>query len=71
MNFAVSACHRGKIQEIKKIKKYFYCDKEVKKLWKMNVMVMSIGVGALEWSLEGLERRFEEFQIKRRIKTVN
>ena len=47
MDFAISVEHRGKTKENEKIDKYINLTRELKKLWNMKVMGISIVVGAL------------------------
>ena len=56
VNFAVAADHRVKLKESKKKNKYLELFKELKKLWNMKVMVISIVIGALSTVIKGLAK---------------
>ena len=57
MNFVIPVDHRLKIKESKKIDKYLDLARELKVLQNMNVMMISVVVGAFGTVPNGLEKR--------------
>ena len=70
MNFVVTANHRVKIKDNKKIDKYLNLARELKKLWKMRVTMIPTVIGVLATVLKGLERGLEELGIEERAETI-
>ena len=56
MDFIIPVDHRIKIRESKKIDKYSYFARELKKLWNIRVTVIPIVVGALRMVPKSLEK---------------
>ena len=71
VEFAVPVDHRVKIKESKNIDKYSDLARELKKLWNMKVMVISVVIGVFGMVSNGLEERLEEWGIGGRIKTIH
>ena len=65
MNFVAPAPQRMKIIKSEKRDKILDRDREVKKLWYMNVTVIPIVIGALGTISKGLVRRLEKLEIGR------
>ena len=63
-------CQWGETKESKKTNKYLDLAWELWKLWNIKVIVIPVVVGALGTVLNGLERRLEESEIRRKIKTI-
>ena len=71
MDFAILADHTVKIKESKMMVKYLDIDRELKKQWKMRlVMVIAVAISTLEMILKGLKKRLEEEEIRKKIKTI-
>ena len=70
VKFAVPVDHRLKIKKCEKRDKYLHLAREQRKLWNMRVTAISIIIGALRTVLKGLERGLENFEIWRRIETI-
>ena len=70
MNFAVPADHSAKIKESEKLNKYLDFVRKQKMLRNMKVMEISNTVGALGTVPKGLEKRYWELGIRRRMKTI-
>ena len=71
MDLAVPADHRVKIKESEKIDKYLDLARELKKLWNMRVMMISIVVDALEMVLKVYEKKKKTGVIKNQRKNRN
>ena len=54
LDFAIQANHRIKLKESKKRNKYQDLARELKKLWNLKVMMISIATGALSMVTNGL-----------------
>ena len=70
VDFAVSADHRMKIKQNKKINKYLGRNRELKKQWNMKVTVVLIAFGALWTTSKNLEEKLEEVEIRGRVGTT-
>ena len=68
VNFAVSADHRIKLKECEKWDKYLDLARELKKLWKMKVMIVPIVIGAFGTITKGLLKGLEE--VGGRVETI-
>ena len=64
MDFAVPADHRVKLKEYDKRDKYLILARELKKLWNMKVMIISIVIGALGTVTKGLVQGMEDLEIR-------
>ena len=64
MYFAVAEEHKVKTKESEKINKYLDLARELKKLWNIKVVVISILVDLLGMVLKDFERILEELEIK-------
>ena len=63
MDFAVPPNQRAKLKESQK-NKYLNLDRELKKLWKMKVTVISIVIGAHGTVTKGLVKGLEDMEIR-------
>ena len=70
VNFAVPADHRIKLKECEKKDKYLDLARELKKLWNMQVTIISIVIGAFETVTKGLLKRLEDLEVGRRVETI-
>ena len=70
VDFAVSADHRIKLKECEKKDKYLDLARELKKLWNMKVSIVPIVIGAFGTVTEGLLKTLEEFEVSRRVETI-
>ena len=70
MDFAVPADHGVKMKENKKRDKYLDLTGELKKLWNMRIMVISVVIAALGTFPKGLLRRLEELERTENIQTT-
>ena len=68
--WTVPADHRVKLKENEKMDKYLDLARELKKLWNMRVKVIPKVVGALGTIPKGLEKRFENLEIRGKIDTI-
>ena len=69
-NFAVPTDSRVKIKDNEKMDKYLDLVRQShQKMWIMMVTVIPLVVGALGTIPKGLEKRLEEFEIRKRIET--
>ena len=63
VDFAVPADHRIKLKECEKKDKYLDLARELKKLWDMQVGIISIVIGAFIIVTEGLVKRLEDLEV--------
>ena len=70
MDFATTADHRVKLKESEKIDKHLDLARELKKLWKMKVTVITIVIGVLGIVTKGLVQGHEELDISGRVETI-
>ena len=70
MNFAVPTDHRIKLKECEKKVKYLDLDRELKKLWNMNVIIIAIVIGAFGTVTEGLLKGLEDLEVGGREETI-
>ena len=70
VDFAVPANHKVKLKESEKKNKYLDLARELKKLWNMKVIFISIIIGALGTVNEWLLKRLEDLEIRERVKTI-
>ena len=70
VDLAVPADHRVKMKDREKKDKYLDLARELKKLWNMNVTVISIVIGALGTITKRLVKGLEELEISGRVETI-
>ena len=72
MDFVVLADHRVKLKESEKKDKYPDLSRELKKtkLWTMKEKIIPIVIGALITATRGLIQGLEDFEIRRRVETI-
>ena len=63
VDFAVPADHRIKLKECEKKDKYLDLARELKKLWKMQVTIMPIAIGAFGTVTKGLLKGLEDLEV--------
>ena len=69
-DFAVSADHKVKIKESKKIDKNLHFAKKLNNLWNNRMTVILTEVSAFGKVPKSFEKRLEELEIKRSIETI-
>ena len=70
VDFALSADLRVKLKEREQRDKYLDLARELKKLWNMKVMIISIVVGILGIVTKGLVKGLEDLEIRRWVETT-
>ena len=70
VDFAIPADHRINLKKSEKKDKYFDLPRELKKLWKMKVMIVPIVIGALGTITEGLLKGLEVLELGGRVETT-
>ena len=70
VDFAVPADHRVKLKECEKKDKYIDLARELKKLWNMQVTIISIVIGAFGTVTEILLKGLEDFEVGGRVDTI-
>ena len=70
LDFAIQGDHRVKLKESKRKHKYLDLARELKNLWNMKVMFISMVIGALGTVTKGLELGLEDLQIRGRVETI-
>ena len=70
MDFAVPMNHRVKLKESEKKDKYLKLARDLKKLWNMKVTIIPHVIGALGTFTNVLIQELEDFEIKRRVETI-
>ena len=65
MDFAVPADHKVKLKESEKRNKYLNLDKELKKLWDINVTAISVVIGSLGTVTKELVQGLVGLEIRR------
>ena len=70
VDFAIPADYRVNLKENEKTDKYLDLARELKKLWNMKVMVVSIVIGALGRVTKGLVQGLEDVEIRGRVETI-
>ena len=69
-DFAVSADHRIKLKECEKKDKYHDLARELKKLWNIQVTIISIVIGAFGTITKGLLKGLENLEVGGRVETI-
>ena len=67
---AVPADHRINLKESEKKDKYLDLARELKKLWNMEVMIVSIVIGALGTITKGLLKGLEDLEVGGRVQII-
>ena len=70
VDFAVPAGHRIKLKEGEKKDKYLDLARELKKLWNMQVTIISIVIGAFGMVTKGLLKGLEDLEVGGRVETI-
>ena len=70
VDFAVQADHRIKLQECEKKDKYLDIARELKKLWKIQVTIIPIVIGAFGTVTKGLLKGLEDLEVDGRVETI-
>ena len=70
VDFAVPADHRIKLKECEKKDKYLDLARELKKLWNMQVTIISIVIGAFGTVSKGLLKGLEDLEVGGRVETI-
>ena len=70
VDFAVPADHRIKLKECEKKDKYLDLARELKKLWNMQVTIISIVIGAFGTVTKGLLKGLEDLEVGGRVETI-
>ena len=70
MDFSVPADHRIKLKESKKKDKYLELARELKKLWSIQVTIISIVIGAFGTVTKGLLKGLEDLEVGGRVETI-
>ena len=70
VDFAVPAEHRIKLKECEKKDKYLDLARELKKLWNMQVTIVSIVIGAFGTITKGLLKGLEDLEVARGVETI-
>ena len=70
MDFAVPVDHREKLKENEERNKYLDLAWELKKLWNINVTIIPVVISAIGTVTKGLVQGLEDFEITRRVETV-
>ena len=70
VDFAVPADHRINLKESEKKVKYLDLARVLKKLWNMNVTILSIMIGALGTITKGLLKGLEDLEGGGRVETI-
>ena len=68
--FDVPADHRIKLKECEKKDKYLDLARELKKLWNMQVTIVSIVIGAFGTVTKGLLKGLEDLEVGGRVETT-
>ena len=69
-DFAVPADHRIKLKESEKKDKYFDLTRELKKLWNMKVIIISIVIGDFGIVTKGLLKGLEDLEVGGRVEMI-
>ena len=70
VDFAELADHRIKLKECEKRDKYLDLARELKKLWNMKVIIISIVIGAFGTVTKGLLQGLEDSEVGGRVETI-
>ena len=70
VDFAVLADHRIKLKESSKKDKYLNLARELKKLWNMQVTIISIVIGAFDTVTKELLKGLEDLEVGERVETI-
>ena len=70
VDFAVPANHRIKLKECENQDKYLDLARELKKLWNMKVIIISIVSGAFDTVTKGLLKGLEDLEVDERVETI-
>ena len=70
VDFAVPADHRIKQKECEKKDNYLDVDRELKKLWNMQVTIIPIVIGAFGTVTKGLLKGLEDLEVGGRVETI-
>ena len=70
VDFAVPVDHRIKLKVCEKKDKYLDLARELKKLWNMQVTIISIVIGAFGTVTKGLLKGLEDLEVGGRVKTI-
>ena len=70
VDFAVPADHRIRLKECEKKDKYADLLRELKKMWNMQVTIISIVIGAFGTVTKGLLKGLEDLEVGGRVETI-
>ena len=70
VDFAVPVNHRINLKESEKKDKYLDLARELKKLWNMEVTIVSIVIGAFGTISKGLLKGLEDLEVGGRVETI-
>ena len=70
VDFAVPADYRIKLKECERRDKYLDLARELKKLWNMQVTIISIVIGAFGTVTKGLLKGLEDLEVGGRVETI-
>ena len=70
VDFAVPADHRINLKECEKKDEYLDLAKELKKLWKMKALILSIVIGAFGTITKGLLKGLEDLEVGGWVETI-
>ncbi len=70
VDFAVPADHRIKLKESEKKDKYLDFARELKKLWKIKVIIIPILIGAFRTLTKGLLKGLVDLEVGGRMETI-
>ena len=70
VDFAVPAARLIKLKECEKKDKYLDLARELKKLWNMQVTIISIVIGAFGTITKGLLKGLEDLEVGGRVETI-
>ena len=70
IDFAASADHRVTLKECEKKDKYLDLDRELKKLWNMQVAIIPIVIGAFRTVTKGLLKGLEDLDVSGRVEII-
>ena len=70
MDFAVSADHRKKLEDSKQKDRYLDLAKELKKLWNMRGIIISIVTGSFDTVNSGLLKGVENLKVRGKVETI-
>ena len=70
VDFAIPADHRIKLKECEKKDKCFDLPRELKKLWKVNVTIIPIVIGAFCTVTKGLLKGLEDLEVSGRVEAI-